>query len=131
MAELHIPPDLRYTRDDEWVKLDGDEAVIGVTDYAQNALSDLVYVELPQVGDTFKAGERIGTVESVKAASDISIPIGGTVVAVNAVLEGSPEKVNQEPYGAGWFIRIKPASTAEMETLLDAVAYKAYCAERE
>jgi glycine cleavage system H protein len=131
MAELHIPADFRYTRDDEWVKLDGDEAVIGVTDYAQNALSDLVYVELPQVGDTFKAGERIGTVESVKAASDISMPIGGTVVAVNAALEGTPEKVNQEPYGAGWFIRIKPANATEMETLLDAVAYKAYCAERE
>ncbi len=131
MAELHIPADLRYTRTDEWVKLDGDEAVVGVTDYAQNALSDLVYVELPQVGDTFKAGERFGTVESVKAASDVSLPIGGTVVAVNNALEGAPEKVNQEPYGAGWFIRIKPASTAEMETLLDATAYEAYCTERE
>jgi glycine cleavage system H protein len=131
MATLHIPAGLGYTRTDEWVKLDGDEAVIGVTDYAQSALSDLVYVELPQVGDSFKAGERFGTVESVKAASDVSMPIGGTVVAVNSELEGTPEKVNQEPYGAGWFIRIKPVNAAEMGALLDAAAYERYCAERE
>jgi glycine cleavage system H protein len=131
MATLHIPADRKYTRTDEWVKLDGDEAVIGVTDYAQNALSDMVYVELPQVGDSLKAGEHLGTVESVKAVSDVSMPIGGTVIAVNAELESAPEKVNQEPYGAGWIIRIKPANTAEMDALLDAAAYERYCAERE
>ena len=131
MATLHFPAGLKYTRTDEWVKLDGDEALIGVTDYAQNALSDLVYVELPQVGDSLKAGERFGTVESVKAASDVSMPIGGTVVAVNSALEGTPEKVNQEPYDAGWFIRIKPGNTAELEALLDAAAYEKHCTERE
>src|SRR5574342_315595 len=106
MASSNIPGDLKYTRSDEWIKMDGGEAVVGVTDYAQNALSDIVYVELPQVGDTFKAGDSFGTVESVKAASDMHMPISGTVTAVNDELENTPEKVNQAPYGNGWFIRI-------------------------
>jgi glycine cleavage system H protein len=125
----NIPADLKYTRTDEWIKLDGGEALIGVTDYAQNALSDVVYVELPEVGASFKAGENFGTVESVKAASDMHMPIGGTVTAVNKDLESAPEKVNQQPYEA-WFIRIKPTNIAELDSLLDAAAYGKYCDER-
>ena len=130
MANSKIPAELKYARTDEWIKMDGNEAVVGVTDYAQNALSDIVYVELPQVGDSFKAGESFGTVESVKAASDMHMPIGGTVTAVNAELENTPEKVNQSPYGEGWFIRIRPTNAAEMDHLLDASAYGKYCDER-
>jgi glycine cleavage system H protein len=130
MAGTNIPADLKYTRTDEWIKMDNGEAVIGVTDYAQNALSDVVYVELPQVGDSFKAGESFGTVESVKAASDMHVPIGGTVTAVNHELENTPEKVNLSPYGDGWFIRIKPSNSAELNALLDSDAYGKYCEER-
>src|SRR5689334_9381317 len=130
MANSKIPAELKYTRTDEWIKMDGNEAVVGVTDYAQNALSDIVYVELPQVGESFKAGDSFGTVESVKAASDMHMPIGGTVTAVNEALEDTPEKVNQAPYGDGWFIRIKPSNAAEANSLLDAAAYGKYCEER-
>ncbi len=130
MASSNIPADLKYTRTDEWVKLDGNEAIIGVTDYAQDALSDIVFVELPEVGDSFSAGAAFGTVESVKAASDMHMPISGTVTAVNSELEDTPEKVNQSPYGDGWFIRIKPSNPGEMESLLDAAAYGKYCEER-
>src|SRR4051812_5778613 len=108
MAKWNTPSDLKYTRSDEWIKIENGEGTIGVTDYAQDALSDIVYVELPQVGDTLKAGESFGTVESVKAASDMTMPIGGTITAVNTDLEDTPEKVNQEPFGGGWFIKIKP-----------------------
>jgi glycine cleavage system H protein len=130
MASSSIPAELKYTQTDEWVNFDGGEAVVGVTDYAQNALSDVVFVELPQVGDSFKAGESFGTVESVKAASDMHMPIGGTITAVNHALEDTPEKVNQSPYGEGWFIRFKPSNAAEMDALLDAAAYGKYCEER-
>jgi glycine cleavage system H protein len=130
MAKWNTPADLKYTSTDEWVRLDGSEAVIGVTDYAQDALSDIVYIELPSVGDSFKAGSSFGTVESVKAASDMHMPIGGTILAVNKALEDTPEKVNQDPFGEGWFIRIRPDSSDEMNALMDAVAYEKYCEER-
>jgi glycine cleavage system H protein len=130
MASSNIPADLKYTRTDEWIRMDSSEATIGVTDYAQDALSDVVYVELPQVGESYKAGEAFGTVESVKAASDMHMPIGGTVTAVNSELENAPEKVNQSPYGDGWFIRIKPNNPGELDSLLDAAAYGKYCEER-
>ncbi len=130
MAEWNIPSDLKYTRSDEWIRIEDGQGVIGVTDYAQNALSDIVYVELPQVGDTFKAGETFGTVESVKAASDMKMPIGGTITAVNTELEDTPEKVNQDPFGAGWFIRIQPANLSELDSLLDPAAYQSHCEER-
>jgi glycine cleavage system H protein len=130
MASSNIPADLKYTRTDEWIKLDGGEAIIGVTDYAQNALSDIVYVELPQVGDSFKAGDSFGTVESVKAASDMHMPVGGTVTAINTGLEDAPEKVNQSPYGDGWFVRIRPGNPGELDSLMDAAAYEKYCDER-
>ena len=130
MAELKYPSDLKYTKTDEWVKLDGNEAVIGVTDYAQNALSDLVFVELPEVGATFKKDDSFGTVESVKAASDLHMPIGGSVVAVNTALTDSPEKINDDPYGTAWLLRIKPDNTADLNGLMDASAYKTFCDER-
>lgn len=130
MAKYNTPADFKYARTDEWLKIDGGEAAVGITDYAQDALSDIVYVELPAVGDTFKAGERFATVESVKAASDVNLPVGGTVTAVNKDLEDAPEKINQDPYGAAWLVRIKPANPVEAEHLLDAAAYEQYCDER-
>lgn len=130
MAKWNTPADLKYTSTDEWVRLDGSEAVIGVTDYAQDALSDIVYVELPSVGDSLKAGNSFGTVESVKAASDMHMPVGGTILAVNKALEDTPEKVNQDPYEEGWFIRIRPDSSDELSALMDAAAYEKYCEER-
>ncbi len=130
MSDWKIAADLKYTRTDEWVKVEGGEAVIGVSDYAQQALSDIVFVELPTVGATLAAGESFGTIESVKAASDLLMPIGGTVLAVNNSLEDAPERVNEDPYNAAWLIRIKPADLAEMDKLLDAAAYKKHCEER-
>ncbi len=131
MATTNIPVDLKYTRTDEWVKTDGGEVLVGITDYAQNALSDLVFVELPQVGDKFDAGSHLATVESVKAASDVNMPVSGTIVAINSALETAPEQVNQEPYGKGWFVRVKPSNPTEINALLDATAYEKLCAERE
>lgn len=131
MADYNIPGDLKYVKTDEWLRLEGGEAVIGVSDYAQHALSDVVYVELPSVGATYKAGDTFGSVESVKAASDMHMPIGGSVIEVNSSLETSPELINQEPYGRGWFIRIKPTDTSEAEKLMDAAAYTKYCDGRD
>jgi glycine cleavage system H protein len=130
MSEWKILTDLRYARSDEWIKVEGDEATVGVSDYAQQALSDIVFVELPAVGATFAAGEIFGTIESVKAASDLNMPVGGTVVAVNSSLEDAPERVNEDPYEVAWLIRIKPADLAELDKLMDAAAYKKYCEER-
>src|SRR6185369_11604002 len=115
MAKINIPGDLKYTKSDEWIKLENGEAAVGVSDYAQDALSDIVFVELPEVGDTFKKGERFGTVESVKAASDLLMPVGGTVTAINKELEDTPENVNKDPYGMGWFVKIKPADAHEAD----------------
>jgi glycine cleavage system H protein len=130
MAKFNIPSDLKYTKSDEWLRLENGEGTIGVTDYAQDALSDIVYVELPQVGESFQKGERFGTVESVKAASDLNMPVSGKVTAVNKALEDSPENVNKEPYGTGWFIKIQASNTAEADGLLDSVAYEKYLNER-
>ncbi len=130
MGNLKVPGDLKYTRSDEWVKIENGEGIIGITDYAQDALSDVVYVELPQVGDSIQAGSRFGTVESVKAASDMQMPIGGTISAVNSALEDAPETVNKDPYLGGWFIKIQPADLAELDKLMDGTAYEKYCAER-
>ena len=130
MAKLNVPGNLKYTRSDEWVKIENGEGTIGITDYAQDALSDVVYVELPQVGDVIQAGKRFGTVESVKAASDMQMPIGGTVSAVNSALEDTPETVNKDPYVGGWFIKIKPTDPSELDKLMDGAAYEKYCAER-
>lgn len=130
MASLSYPAELKYTKTDEWVKLDGDEAIIGVSDYAQNALSDVVFVELPEVGASFKQDEVFGSVESVKAASDLHSPLSGTITAVNTPLEDAPEKVNTDPFGNAWFIKLKPANVAELDTLMNAADYQAYCEAR-
>ncbi len=130
MGNLKVPGDLKYTRSDEWIKIENGEGIIGITDYAQDALSDVVYVELPQVGDSIQAGSRFGTVESVKAASDMQMPISGTISAVNSALEEEPETVNKDPYRGGWFIKIQPADVAELDKLMDGAAYEKYCAER-
>jgi glycine cleavage system H protein len=125
-----ILQDLLYTKEDEWLRIEGDEGIIGITDQAQDALSDIVYVELPGIGETFKQGESFGVVESVKAAADLYTPVTGKVVAVNEGLPDTPEVVNSDPYGAGWMIRIAIADRSELEGLMDAAAYTAYCEER-
>lgn len=130
MGDWSIPEGYKFTESDEWVKLEGGEALIGISDYAQDQLSDLVFVELPAVGDGFDKGEVFGVVESVKAAADVMMPIGGEVVAVNEGLEDTPEVINEDAYGEGWIIRIKPSDTSEMDDLMDTEAYKAYCEER-
>lgn len=120
----NIPADLRYAKSHEWLRSESDgSVVVGITDYAQNSLGDITYVQVPKVGATFKAGETFGVVESVKAASDIYAPVAGTVVAVNAKLESTPETVNQSPYGDGWMLKLKPADPAAANALLDAAAY--------
>lgn len=126
-----IPAGLLYTKNDEWVRQDGDEAVIGITDYAQDSLSDIVYVELPSVGDSFKAGEAFGVVESVKAASDTYMPVSGEVVAVNDAVVDAPEMLNADPYEKGWMVRVKITDAGSLKELMDAAAYETYCAGRE
>lgn len=118
-----IPKDLLYAKSHEWVRIEDDIATVGISDYAQEQLGDLVFVELPDVGDTFEAGAEMGSVESVKAASEIYCPVAGEVVEVNEELEGAPEKVNDDPYGAGWMIKVRVKG--EPEGLLDADAYEA------
>ena len=121
-----IPTELRYSAEHQWVRLQEDgTAQIGITDTAQNALGDIVFIELPAVGATFAAGEQAALVESVKSASDVYCPIAGEVVAVNGVLDGSPEIVNESPYDAGWFFVIRPVQVQDIETLLTAEQYHA------
>ncbi|MDX2441383.1 MAG: glycine cleavage system protein GcvH [Desulfobacterales bacterium] len=121
--ELNLPDDLRYAKDHEWARLEGDKVVIGIDDYAQDQLGDIVFVELPEVGTTFSKGEEFGTVESVKAVSELFMPIGGEVLAINTTLEETPEHVNNQPYENGWMIEIKPSDVAEMDVLMDKEAY--------
>jgi glycine cleavage system H protein len=119
----NIPTDLRYSKTHEWVRLEGDVAVVGVSDFAQSELSDIVYVEVTAVGRAVKRDEPIGTIEAVKAVSDLYAPVAGTVVEGNAALRDSPATVNQDPYGAGWIARIKVAGPAALDGLLDSTAY--------
>jgi glycine cleavage system H protein len=116
--ELILPDDCRYSEDHEWAKTEGDNVRVGLSDYAQDQLGDIVYLELPQVGDTFEKNQEFGTVESVKAVSEMLMPIGGEVVDVNSSIEESPNLVNESPYKEGWLIEIKPSDSGEMETLL-------------
>lgn len=128
---MNIPSDLKYTQADEWVKVEGGVAIIGVTDYAQDALSDVVYFEaIVSVGDSVAAGSQIGTLESVKAAADVSSPVSGTILAVNEDLPNSPETVNQDPYGKAWMIKLELANPSELEKLLDAAAYSQFLETR-
>jgi glycine cleavage system H protein len=121
----------RYAKSHEWVRMEGEYAIIGVSDYAQHLLSDVVYVELPEVGDTVTAEQAMGTVESVKAAEDVLAPITGEVTEVNTELEDNPEWVNEDPYGKAWLVRITPSDPSQFVSLMDAVAYEAYVQEEE
>jgi glycine cleavage system H protein len=124
-----VPPDLRYTKDHEWVRVDGDEAVVGITEYATNQLGDIVFVELPDAGRALSQFATFGVVESVKAVSDLFAPVSGEVVTNNDALTGAPELVNSDPYGEGWMLRIRLANPTEVDELLDAAAYGALIAE--
>ena len=120
----NVPEDLHYSKDHEWVRVDGDQAIIGITDYAQNSLGDVVYVELPKADDEFAANESFGSVESVKAVSEVFTPVTGVVVKINESLADEPETVNSDPYGDGWLIRIRMTNPSERDDLLDVAAYK-------
>ena len=120
----NIPDDLHYSKDHEWVRVDGNIAVVGVTDYAQDSLGDVVYVELPKVGDEFAANESFGSVESVKAVSEVFCPVSGEVVGINEALADTPEEVNHDPYGKGWMIRVQMANPGEVDSLLTAAEYE-------
>lgn len=126
---MSIPADLKYTREHEWLRLEGEASTFGITDHAQEALGDIVYVELPQVGTKVEAGKPCAVVESVKAVSDVYAPAPGEIIAANAELEAAPEKVNQDPYGEGWLGRIKLAADADLSALMDAAAYRAFLEE--
>ena len=123
---MNFPAELKYTKDHEWMKMEGDIAVIGISDFAQDALGDVVFINLPEVGDTVTAGESFGDVESVKAVSDVNSPVTGVIVEVNEDLADSPENLNSDPYGS-WIIKVKDITATE--ELLDAAAYEAFCAE--
>jgi len=125
------PTDYRFTREHEWVSAKGELATVGITDYAQHELGDVVFVGMPEVGTAMKAGQILGSVESVKTMSDIYAPVSGTVVEVNSELTAAPEKVNQDPHGAGWMVRIKLTDPAELGGLLDSAAYQAFIAEKD
>lgn len=120
----NVPEDLHYSKDHEWVRVEGDAAVIGITDYAQNSLGDVVYVELPKVAEEFAANESFGSVESVKAVSEVFSPVSGTVAGVNDALNDEPEKVNGDPYGEGWMIKIRMSNSGEVDSLLTAAEYE-------
>ena len=121
---MNVPDDLKYTKDHEWVRVDGDRVIIGITDFAQDALGDVVYVDVPETGTQVKAGEPFGEVESTKSVSDVYAPVSGTVVDRNAQLADDPELVNRDPYGEGWMVAISPADAAEIEALLEPGAYR-------
>jgi glycine cleavage system H protein len=125
----NTPNELRYAKTHEWARTEGEEVVVGITDYAQHSLGDVVYLELPEVGATFKAGERFGVIESVKASSDLYSPVAGEVTAINSALEEAQEPINTDPYGEGWMIRMKPAD--DEGELLDAAGYAEFVATLE
>ena len=116
--ELNLPESIRYAEDHEWARIDGEKVVVGLDDYAQDQLGDIVFVELPQVGDSFNQKEVFATVESVKAVSECYLPVGGEIVSVNGELEDAPELVNNDPYGQGWFVEVKPKDLSEMDILM-------------
>ena len=125
---MNVPEDLRYSKEHEWVRVDGDTAVIGITDYAQDALGDVVYVDPPDVGAALSAGDSFGEVESTKSVSELYAPISGTVASVNADLSDEPEKLNADPYGEGWICSVTIADAGELDGLLDPEAYQAFIA---
>jgi glycine cleavage system H protein len=120
----NVPEDLHYSKDHEWVRVDGGIAIIGITDYAQNSLGDVVYVELPKKGEEFATNEPFGSVESVKAVSEVFTPVGGNIAEINEALNDTPEKVNSDPYGDGWMVKLKMANPGEVDSLLSAAEYE-------
>ena len=124
---MNIPDNLKYTKEHEWVRLEGDIAVVGITDFAQGELGDIVFVEVDTVDETLDADEVFGTIEAVKTVSDLFLPVTGEIVAFNETVEDDPSRVNSDPYGEGWLIKIKVANPTDVEQLLDASAYKAVC----
>ena len=121
---MNIPSDLKYTKDHEWIKVDGDTATVGITDYAQGELGDVVYVELPEEGAEVSMNEAFGSIEAVKAVADIFSPVSGEVIEINEAIQDEPEKVNQDAYGAGWMVKIRLSNPDELSQLMDAAAYK-------
>jgi glycine cleavage system H protein len=130
MGKWKTPADLKYSKTDEWLRIEGDTGTIGVTDYAQDQLNDVVFLELPDVGAAFAKDAVFGVIESVKAASDLHMPVGGTITEVNTGVVDTPETANTDPYGAAWLVKIKLANAAEANDLMDADAYAAYCEGR-
>jgi glycine cleavage system H protein len=130
MPTLKVPSDLKYTKNDEWLRIEGNSATVGITDYAQDQLNDIVYVEFPDIGAEIAQGSTLGVVESVKAASDIYMPVGGTITEVNGALEEAPELINSDPYGKGWLAKFTLANASEADGLMDSAAYTTYCENR-
>ncbi len=130
MADYEIPSELRFTREDEWCRIEGKRVIVGVTDYAQQQLGDIVFIELPAVGATIEKGEPFGVIESVKAVSDLYAPLSGEVVEVNPALSDHPESVNEDCYADGWMIAIEASDPSEVEDLLDAAGYRRHIEER-
>jgi len=129
---MNFPIDLKYTENDEWVRVEGQTGAVGITDYAQNQLSDIVFVEIVvAVGDQVKAGDSCATVESVKAAADVYMPVSGTVVAINEALPDAPETVNSDPYGAAWMVKVELSVPSELDSLLNASAYQTHVESKE
>ena len=122
---MNVPEDLRYSKDHEWARLEGDRVRVGITDYAQDALGDVVFIELPEVGSTVKLDESFSEVESTKSVSDVYAPLAGTIAEVNTDLADSPERLNEDPYGEGWICVLEPEDAAAYESLMDAAAYRA------
>ncbi|MBM3433206.1 MAG: glycine cleavage system protein GcvH [Bacteroidetes bacterium] len=122
---MEFPSNLRYTKDHEWIRLEGDVATVGITDFAQGELGDIVFVDIPTEGEALSAEEVFGSVEAVKTVSDLYLPVAGEVLEVNAAIDGQPDLVNSDPYGEGWMVRVKVASVADVEALMDADAYRA------
>jgi len=121
---MNIPSELKYTKDHEWIKVEGDILTVGITDFAQGELGDIVYIEVETIDETLEADEVFGTVEAVKTVSDLILPVSGEIIEFNEILEDEPEKVNTDPYGEGWMIKIKMSDSSQIDTLLDADAYK-------
>lgn len=121
---MNFPTNVKYTNEHEWVRIEGDEAYVGITDYAQSQLGDIVFVDILTEGETLEKGETFGSIEVVKTVSDLFLPIGGEILEVNPALEENPELVNKDPYGEGWIVKIKPTDASEADDLLDAEAYK-------
>ncbi|MCF2594172.1 glycine cleavage system protein GcvH [Bacteroides caecigallinarum] len=121
---MNFPTNVKYTNEHEWIRFEGEEAYVGITDYAQTQLGDIVFVDVPTEGETLEKGETFGSIEVVKTVSDLFLPVGGEILEVNPALEENPELVNKDPYGEGWIVKIKPSDASEADDLLDAEAYK-------